>query len=735
MGMKTFKPSRHVHGKYDTVVIGGGLAGVCAAIAAVRNGCTVALVQDRPMLGGNASSEMRVNITGASHTFRYARESGIVEEIRIEDRFRNCAEHQVNGSISAIIDLVLWEWVERESNITLFLNATARKPIMASERLIQALVAEQLSIEKTLHLKADVFIDCSGDGLIAAEAGAEFRMGREARDEFGEDRAPAVADHCTLGSSLMFGSRDLGRPVRFERPGWARQYPTDADLPHRSHGRITSGFWWIEYGGMLDTIDDNEKIRDELLKHLMGVWDHIKNHGAHGAESYIIQWVAALPSKRESRRFVGDHMLTQGDIESATVFEDRVAYGGWPIDLHPPEGIYSTERPAHMPPLQEPYSIPFRCLCSRTIDNLMMAGRNISVSHVALGSTRVMGTCAIQGQAVGTAAALCKKHGVLPREVGRAHIRELQQQLLKDDAYIIGLRSEDPDDVARQATATASSERMLEVTEGESSVALDCPRGQMFIVTGERLDAVELLLESARSDDAEISLSLREASTLHDFGSEVDIAEAEAVVKAGESGWVRFELGASVTPGTLYWVCLPPVPGISWRHSELQLPGTNVGYCTADGWWRMGRGTHCFRLSPPSDPFGAANVINGVARPEEQPNIWISDPDEGLPQHIVLDFGEARHIDTVYLTFDTNLDVIVPEGAVPECVRDYVVYASVEDGWLEVARESGNHHRRRKHTFPSVSAQGLRIEVLATNGSPEARIYEVRGYREAADRM
>ncbi len=730
MGMTTSVPPRHARAKYDTVVIGGGLAGVCAAIAAARNGCRVALVQDRPVLGGNASSEMRVSITGASNTFRYARETGIIEELRIEDRIRNVAENQVNGAVSPVLDLVLWEWVQRESNITLYLNTTALEPVMGADRSLEAVVVEQLSTERTLQLEADIFIDCSGDGRIAAEAGAEFRMGREAREEFDEGRAPAVADHFTLGSSLLFKSRDMGRPVPFDPPDWAHKYPTDAELPHRPHSRITSGFWWIEYGGTMDTIDDNEKIRDELLKRLMGIWDHIKNHGAHGAENYAIDWIGAVPAKRESRRFIGDHILIQSDIESARLFEDRVAYGGWPIDLHPPEGIHSGERPAHMPPLEKPYSIPLRCLYSHTIDNLMMAGRNISASHVGLGSTRVMSTCAIIGQAAGTAAAICKRHGVLPRQVAHSHIAELQQQLLKDDAYVIGMRNEDPGDIARPAGASASSERVLEVTEGASAVALDCPRGQMFLLTGDRLDAVELLLDSRRSDDAEVVGVLRQADDLHDFRSETDIAEAAAVIKAGESGWVSFKLGAAVAPGLLYWVCLPATPGVSWRHSDLQLPGTNVGHRLTDGSWRMGRGTHCFRLAPQSLPFGAANVVNGISRPEAQPNLWISSPDEDLPQSVTLDLGAATEIDTVHLTFDTDLDVMVPEGPAPECIRDYVLYASVDDDWAEVLRETGNHHRRRRHAFAPVRAQGLRIEVLATNGSPEARIYEVRAYRE-----
>jgi len=441
---------------YDVVVIGGGMAGICAAISAARLGCSVALVHDRPVLGGNASSEIRVSISGADSRFENARETGILEELRLEDRFRN-HDPDVNGETNSIWDMILWEWVTTEPNLKLYLSTPASRAVMKNPATIEAIIARQMGTEKELRLEGRMFIDSSGDGCIAYSAGAEFRMGREARDEFNESIAPEVADKLILGSSLLFESKNMGRPIKFTPPDWAYDYPTDDDLPFRNHSRITSGFWWIEYGGELDTIGDNDKIRDELWKVLFGVWDHIKNHGDHGAENYALDWVGALPGKRESRRFMGDHILTQNDLQSRRLFPDRVAYGGWPIDLHPAKGIYSSGKPAEFNPVPGIYSIPFRCLYSRNITNLMMAGRNISVTHVAFGSTRVMATCAIEGQAVGTAASLCKKYNILPRDIYERHISELQQQLLKDDCYIIDMKNEDEADLARKASVTASS--------------------------------------------------------------------------------------------------------------------------------------------------------------------------------------------------------------------------------------------------------------------------------------
>ena len=279
---------------YDVIVVGGGLAGISAAISSARLGSKVALVHDRPVLGGNSSSEISVQIGGADCCNKNARETGIIEELRIEDRYRNHTESK-NGMINSVWDTVLWEWITREKNIDLYLNTVAEEVIMRDSKIIESIIAQQISSERRFQLKADIFVDASGDGAIAYSAGAEFKMGRESQDEFKEKKAPKIADKWTMGSSLLFRAKDMGRPVSFKPPSWAYNFPTDKDLPFRKHSHIQSGFWWIEYGGTLDTIKDNEKIRDELLKILFGVWDHIKNYGDHGADNYALDWVSSIP--------------------------------------------------------------------------------------------------------------------------------------------------------------------------------------------------------------------------------------------------------------------------------------------------------------------------------------------------------------------------------------------------------------------------------------------------------
>lgn len=437
---------------YDLVVLGGGMAGVCCAVAAARQGCRTALVQDRPVLGGNSSSEIRMHICGADciDDGQARRETGILEEMRL----RNLVENPQNSP--AMWDLLLYDLVHAEPLLDLYLNTLALEPVMASPTRLAGVRARQLGSERDLILRGTLFADCSGDGAIAAAAGADFHRGREAASEYGESLAGQASDPYSLGSSLLFMARDMGRPMPFEKPEWAYNFPTDDSLDGRPHGEYRYGYWWIEWGGKLDTITDNEAIRDELLKVVLGVWDHIKNHGDHGADHWALEWIGMVPGKRESRRFLGDYVLRQSDLEHGQVFPDTVAYGGWPIDTHPVDGIRAAEAPCRqiIVPI---YTIPLRALYSRNIDNLLFAGRNMSATHIAFASTRVMSTCAVMGQAAGVAAALCIEEGLTPRQAAETRIDTVQQRLLAMDCYLPSIRNTDAGDLARQATVRGSS--------------------------------------------------------------------------------------------------------------------------------------------------------------------------------------------------------------------------------------------------------------------------------------
>lgn len=439
-------------------VAGGGLSGVAAALAAARNGARVILCQDRPVLGGNASSEVRMHVSGSSPRGKEleteARESGIIEEIMLE-----CAVRNPQRSAS-MLDLILYEKCRAEPLLTLLLNTAVIGVRMDGDR-IAAAYANRESTEDSFEIVADLFADCTGDGRLGYESGALFTTGREAADEYGETAAAAMADAHRLGSSLLFTARDEGRPMPFVKPAWARTF-TEEDLRFRGHRSWEYGYWWIEFGGLLDTIKDNETIRDELLAIMMGVWDHIKNSGEHPeSANWALDWFGFLPGKRESRRFIGKHVLTQNDLEQAIDFDDVIAYGGWSMDTHPPGGIDAREeKPCHQPYTPYMYGIPLRSMVSANISNLMFAGRNMSATHIAFSSTRVMATCAVAGEGLGTFAAVALRRGKTLAEAwcDPQLVAEAQQQLLRQGAYLPGRLLKDHNKAA-EARITASSEQ------------------------------------------------------------------------------------------------------------------------------------------------------------------------------------------------------------------------------------------------------------------------------------
>lgn len=586
----------------DLLVAGGGMAGVCAALAAARNGAKVVLVQNRSRLGGNASSEVRMHIVGANHHKGHPgwREGGLLEELRIEDAVRN--PHWA----WELWDLTLYDKIVSEPNITLLLDASLYRAEMENGAVRRAWVRNDLT-EHIYRIQAPLYADCTGDCRLGLEAGAEFRTGHEARDTYNESLAPETAGPETMGSSILFTSRDYGYPIPFTPPRWAQKITSD-QLRLRKTNSWEYGYWWIEWGGQLDAIRDNEKIRFELLSIVMGVWDYIKNSGNHpDSANWGMNWVGMIPGKRSSRRLIGPHVLTQSDLEGKNGdFEDAVAIGGWPFDNHTPGGFYDSDiPPSYSINIPEVYNIPLRALYSVNVPNLFMAGRNISTSHVALTSTRVMGTCAVEGQAIGTAAAFCAKEGITPQALfdNKPLLKAYQQQLLRDDQSIKHRKNEDPADLARQATEVIAS------GEAAGSKAAN-------VLTGFTRDVPE--------------------HWEHRWGGPM----------TGDGAWIELRWAQ---PQTL---------------SQVQL-------CFDTGFFRE------LSLSEQS------NVKNGQVR-----------------------------------------------GPQPETVRDYrVLYQAPESGeWVSLAEITGNYERMRRHTFPVVATKALRVHVTATNGSPEARIYEIRCY-------
>ncbi|MBL9176849.1 MAG: FAD-dependent oxidoreductase [Verrucomicrobiaceae bacterium] len=469
----------------DLLVAGGGIAGVCCALTAARLGARVILCQDRSVLGGNASSEVRMHIVGATglsageELQNELREGGIIEELRLDLAVQNPQRSP------ALMDLLLYDKCRREPNLALYLNTTVVSAVV-EDGIIREVRAERPSTEDSFIIRAKTFVDCTGDGRLGIEAGAPFMRGRESKAQFGESLAQDEADTRTLGSSIMFQARKHEREMPFEAPPWARRFNAD-DFKLRPYGQsgfdlgLEYGYWWIEWGGCLDTLKDNEHIRDELLAITLGVWDFVKNHSDIDASHWALEWVGFVPGKRESRRFIGQHILTESDLLTSRAFADAIAYGGWPIDTHPPEGVDAPELPPctqhHLPLI---YDIPLRCCVSAGPRNLMFAGRNISATHIAFASTRVMATCAVVGQGVGTAAALALKQNVLPTDIATDAklVRDIQQRLLRDDCYLIDISNEDPHDLVRtaaQISASSSQNEPENICSGHTRIVTKLP--------------------------------------------------------------------------------------------------------------------------------------------------------------------------------------------------------------------------------------------------------------------
>ena len=458
---------------YDVVVVGGGLSGLCAALASARNGSQTALIQDRPVLGGNASSEIRMHVCGASDGMKkpWLSEGGILHEFMLSNKY-------VNDSYNfSIWDAVLFSAAQKEKNLDLYLNTTMHTAESESNA-VKKIRCYQLTTEKHFEITAKFFIDCTGNGTLSYFAGAEYKTGSEGKSEYGEVHAPEQADQKRMGNTLLFKAVDRGRPVPFIPPVEIMHF-TEEQLKFRKHSPEISpdiaknvtpeemrtmfsgyaqdyGYWWIEIcGDKENIIEEYEEIRDQLVAAIYGVWNHIKNEGDHGADNYDLIWVGMLPGVRESRRIVCDYILTENDILSNRRFEDTIAYGGWSIDNHVGLLAYD-QKPSFTYPVEGSYDIPYRSYCVKGFTNLFVGGRCIGASKLAMSSTRVMGTCAIGGQAIGTAAAmLCQENA---RDIRDIPIKRLQQKILQDDCYLPCLYNEDESDQVKNAVITATSE-------------------------------------------------------------------------------------------------------------------------------------------------------------------------------------------------------------------------------------------------------------------------------------
>jgi hypothetical protein len=758
--------------KSDLVVVGGGLSGVCCAITAARAGTKVILVQDRPVLGGNSSSEVRLWVLGATshmgNNNRWAREGGVIDEILVENTYRNPEGNAI------IFDTVLLDKVVSEPNITLLLNTAVYQVDKKDEKTISSVRAFCSQSQNEFELKAPLFCDTSGDGIVGFLAGAAFRMGAEGKEEFGEKFAPTKEYGELLGHSIYFYSKDTGVPVKFVPPTFAL---TDiSKIPrYRSFNSKEYGcrLWWLEYGGRLDTVHQTEEIKWELWKVVYGVWNYIKNSGGFPeAANLTLEWVGTIPGKRESRRFEGDYILKQQDIVEQRHFEDAVAFGGWSIDLHPADGVFSEKPGCNQWHVKGIYQIPYRCLYSRNIDNLFIAGRIISATHVAFGSTRVMGTSAYTGQTVGQAAAVCKERNLLPKElVGEVHMKELQSRLLGNGHFIPGIHVGNgngssssngnadtyrlsPKDLVQKAKITASSALILhELPENGPQVALDESMMQMIPL---RIGHVpELVLHAYSEIATTLDVQLRRSHNQYNHTPE-NIVETLTINLHNGRNCVQLNFDHHFDEDGYFYLCLMKNPAVKVCRSRnrvtgilslfnsinaavsnfgKQEPKEDIGVEAFEFWCpkRRPAGENiALKFLKPINVFEVENIRNGITRPTNLPNAWVADFSDKDPS-ITLEWKENTTISQVVLSFDTDFDhpmesvlMTHPENTMPFCVRNYRM--EDENGNVLFSKE-GNYQTRNIINLEKPAAiKRLSLYMEAPSENVPAALFEIRCY-------
>jgi hypothetical protein len=453
---------------FDVVVAGGGPAGISDALASARMGKETALIQNRAVLGGNLSVEAGIRFSGAARSHLGCRETGIAEEIlRTRDHF------DISWSDACAL------LVRHQENLSVFMEEEIINVELGESFNIASFITQNVKTNTRQEYIGNIFIDCTGDGWPGYYSGAKYRYGRETSFEYGEEDAPACGDTITMSGSLIEnGTLSFFLEMQedknfFDLPEWVEKLPQEKKLGRTAESRqdnITDardaiidgiqGYWWVELPGTYDELWEGEIARYQMIKMSFSIFDFFKNSWSQKAESlcYTLKRIPLFLAKRESRRFIGDYVLTENDCKEGKVFADAISYGGFPIDIHHPEGIFSGEEGPHQCFLHVPiYTIPYRCLYSKNIPNLFFAGRNISATHCAMGSVRVQATTSTLGQAAGTAAALCCDYEISPKELGTHYISNVQQILVKNDQYIPGVENKYKKDIAQKARVNASS--------------------------------------------------------------------------------------------------------------------------------------------------------------------------------------------------------------------------------------------------------------------------------------
>ena len=735
----------------DLVVVGGGMAGTCAAISAARNGIKVVLIQDRPVLGGNGSSEVRLWVLGATshmgNNNRWAREGGVIDEILVENLYRNKEGNAI------IFDTILLEKVINEPNITLLLNTMVYEVEKKDEANIASLTAYCSQNSTEYILNAPLFCDASGDGVIGFKAGASFRMGSEGKNEFGEGFAPAEENGELLGHTIYFYSKDTGRPVKYVAPSYALKDITKIPrFRNIKTGEMGCNFWWFEYGGRKDTIYDTEEIKWELWSVVYGVWDYIKNSGKFpGSENLSLEWVGTIPGKRESRRFEGLYMLKQQDIVEQKHYYDAVSFGGWAIDLHPADGIFSELPGCNQYHAKGIYEIPYRCFISKDIKNLFIAGRLISASHVAFGSSRVMATSAHGGQAIGIAAAMCRQLELEPIDLTDCKmIKLLQQKLNIKGQSIPGVPIDQEENLAAGAVIKTSSELIINQIPFDGIwFDLKFAAGQLFPLNKNTQYSFEISADAQIATTLDVELQC--SSKIHNYTPDVLIEKQSVQLTKGIQK-VAIGFKNTLSNDQYGFLIFRSNPEVKIRCSEKritgivsvfnkanpavnnygkQMPPEKSGFDSFEFWCpeRRPQGQNiAMVISPALHCFSKQNMINGYTRPYLRPNAWVADWKDENPT-IDFKWDNPQIIKSITLYFDTDFDHPMessqmghPEDVMPFCIQNYRIFCGQE----QIYATQSNHQTINHIQFPNpVETSALRIEMEHPSNKVPSALFEI----------
>ena len=759
---------REITIEYDCVIIGAGLSGMCAAITAARQGMKTALIQDRSIPGGNASKEIRVPLVGARWTnFLYARETGLIEEILLNNLYHNSSWNFEGWNLQMVSAL------KQEPNLDVFYNTPVTEIAMGKNRLL-SVSGWTIGSELKRTFIAPYFCDSTGDGTIAVMAGASFMWGEDAKSEYHEKNAPEIAEKRVMGCSIHFHTIDCGKPAPFVKPEWVTIALEKEDFGvyrpvEREFIREKGGFWWIEWGGEEDVIHGIEKITDKLEQIVLSIWDFLKNKSdiKDSITHYELDWIGSVTSKRESRRFHGDHVLTQTEIDNQYPFEDAVAYGGWGFDDHPKGGFYG-EIPSYHWAIKGPYNIPLRSLYTKDVENLFLAGRNISATHIALANTRVMLTCAQLGEAVGMAAALCFKGGLTPRQLSRKeHVSSLQQALLKIDHHLHAIPFDDDQMLIPKSISTSSDLLLGDMTQGMYPIGKAAARLWQFPLETEYLKTVLIPCDAA--EETTVTATLFLGASNHSTYPEKELAQMDVKIKPGKrmelmlpwdiklprKGWYFIEIKENPLI-TFYGIPSPPV-GIAGYTPKLFDPIRPNDYFT----WESVSGNYlevekddsytpealkepvkeihiaesayAFSLEPPQNIYTGENLINSYNRPYDLPYLWISEPlKEGEVPWVELTFEKPVSYKEINILFDSMLSfhfsqsyVGYDTNVIPTLVKDYAIYAKNGEEYQEIARIEGNHQRQNRFLLEGKTTS-FRFEFYSTNGIERIQVYSIQ---------